>query len=291
MTALKPDIDCPLEGNLAFASMGDIRRATEYFREDPEDPRARDVLNSYRTFRLNCIRTSLGMLRRCQLPDRVLVSARLKRLSSIYRKLKRSSVQAALNKMDDIIGFRIISESLEGAVSLGARIKKNLNANIKDYMTTEHPAKLGYRAIHGIARFDQPFQDKTINVRFEIQVRTWYQHHWACWCESHGEQAKEGYPTAQPGDDVYKKKLALRHWSDKLRDWECSYPDHQQRILPSFSHPHNVVIAWFNKHQDYGLDPFGSDVSKALNHLNHLETLLDIEPLLLLAVRGRSAIS
>ena len=277
-------LDCPFDGDFAFTSMGDIRRATACFREDPANPIARDVLNSYRRFRLNCIQTSLSMLRKSRLPTKVLVSARLKRLTSVQRKLRRSQVLAPVNEMDDIIGFRVICESLEDTVGLGDRIKNSLAANIKDYINTEHGLQLGYRAIHAIVRFNQPFQDKAITVRFEIQVRTWYQHLWACWCESHGERAKEGYPNALLGDDTYNKKLKLRYWSKKLRDWEHSHSDHIQTILPSFSDPYNLAIAGFNSLKGYGFDLFRNDVSGAVSHLNYLETLVDTEPLLLVGV-------
>ena len=284
MTALELHTDCPFEGDLAFTSMGDIRRATTRFREDPDNPTTREVLNSYRKFRLNCIRTSLRLLKNSRLPDKVLVSARLKRLTSIQRKLRRSQISAPLNKMDDIIGFRVICESLEEAVELGGRIKNRLAANIKDYISQEHVLGLGYRAIHGIAKFKQPLQDNAVSVRFEIQIRTWYQHLWACWCESHGEQAKEGYPNARPGGDTYNKKLKLRDWSNRLRGWENSHPDHVQKNLPGFSGPYNLAIAWFNSLDGYSFDLFRNDVSGAVSHLNYLEALVDTEPLLLVGV-------
>ena len=284
MTTLEPRADCPLDGDLAFTSMGDIRRATARFREDPDNPITRDILNSYRKFRLNCFQTSLLMLKKSRLPDKVLVSARLKRLTSIKRKLSRSQVLAPLNEMDDIIGFRVICESLEDAVGLGERIENSLAANIKDYTSQEHVHGVGYRAIHAIARFNQPLQDKVVKVRFEIQVRTWYQHLWACWCESHGEQAKEGYPNARHGDGTYDKKRKLRDWSDRLRGWENLHPDHVQEILPGFSDPYNLAIAWSNSLKDYSFDLFRNDVSGAVSHLNYLETLVDTEPLLLVGV-------
>ena len=281
---MEQDADCLPGRDLSFATMGDIRRATGKFRDDPDDPLALDVLNSYRRFRLNCIRTSLLLLRDSELPDKVLVSARLKRLKSIYRKLRRSEVTAALNEMDDIIGFRVICESLEDASGLGGRIGNRLNATMKNYIKEEHPAELGYRAIHGITRFDQPFQNGTVKVRFEIQVRTWYQHLWACWCESHGEQAKEGYPNVQPDDLMWDKKLKLRQWSDRLCDWENSHPADTQKKLPSFCDPYHVAIAWFNSMKEYNFEPFGNDISSAVNYLTHLETRLDIELLLLVGV-------
>lgn len=284
MTILKQDADCPLGEDLTFASMGDIRRATAKFRDDPYDPVTQDILNSYRRFRLNCIQTSLLLLRNSDLPDKVLVSARLKRLKSIYRKLRRSEVTAPLNEMDDIIGFRVICESLEDAVELGGRIGNRLNATMKDYTKEEHPAGLGYRAIHGITRFEQPFQNGTVKVRFEIQVRTWYQHLWACWCESHGEQAKEGYPNAQPGERMWDNKLKLRHLSDRLCDWEKSHPAHIQKHLPNFCDPYHVAITWFNSMQEYNFAPFWNNVSSAVDYLNYLETILDVEPLLLVGI-------
>ena len=284
MAVLEQEVDCLPTGDLTFASMGDIKRATGKFRDDPGDPVALDVLNSYRRFRLNCIRTSLLLLKDSGLPDKVLVSARLKRLKSIYRKLRRSEVTAPLNVMDDIIGFRVICESLEDAVRLGGRIGSRTDTTIKDYIKEEHPAGLGYRAIHGITRFDQPFRNRTVKVRFEIQVRTWYQHLWASWCESHGEQAKEGYPNAQPGDHIWGKKLKLRQCSDGLCDWEKSHPATIQQNLPSFCDPYHVAIAWFNSMKEYNFTPFWNDISGAVNHLTYLEKRLDSDPLLLVGV-------
>ena len=282
--ALLPEAGCISAGAPGFRSMGHVERATQTFRDNPSDLETRDVLNAYRRFRLNCIHTSLHMLKDSCLPDRVLVSARLKRLRSIYRKLRRSQILAPVNRMDDIIGFRVICETLEEVIALGSRVEDNLKATMKDYIKDEHIAGLGYRAIHGIARFDQPFQDGAVRVRFEIQIRTWYQHLWACWCESHGEAAKEGYPNVRPGDESFGKKLKLQDRSNQLRDWEDAYPRKVQKELPIFTDPYSVAIAWFNRQQDYGFDPFWKDITGAVDHLHYLESQIDVEPLLLVGI-------
>ncbi len=195
---------------LAFKSMGDVRRASKEFCENPQNFEARNKLNSYRKFRLNCIQTSLSLLKESELPNRVVVSARLKRLKSIYRKMMRNPKQTTvvINEMDDVVGFRIVCESLMDAVGLGKRVQEVLKARMKNYLETEHRAGLGYRAIHGIVRFRQPLQGTHVKVRFEVQIRTWYQHLWACWCEKHGEQAKEGFRGSNYSDDI--RKLILQ---------------------------------------------------------------------------------
>ena len=277
--------ECPLPNKpLGFETMGDVLRASKSFYADRQNPGARDTLNSYRKFRLNCIQKSLSMLKESGLPNRTLVSARLKRLKSIYRKMRRNPKSVAINEMDDIIGFRVVCESLVSAVDLGKRFEANLKARLKNYLETEHGLGLGYRAVHGIVRFKQPLQGKYVRVRFEIQIRTWYQHLWACWCESHGEQAKEGFSSTDHDDDTRKLIMALNSCSQEIRNWEESHREHVQESLPCFSGPHNLAIAWFNLKQEYGFNSFGNDISGAVRHLNYLESQGDVEPLLLVGV-------
>ena len=277
--------ECSLPNeSFGFETMGDVLRASKSFYADRQNPEARDTLNSYRKFRLNCIQTSLSLLKKSRLPDRTLVSARLKRLKSIYRKMRRNPQSVAINEMDDIIGFRVVCESLGAAVDLGKRVEENLEARLKNYLETKHGLGLGYRAIHGIVRFKQPLHDKYVRVRFEIQIRTWYQHRWACWCESYGEQCKEGFRGTDHDDDTRKLIMALSSCSRKIRDWEESHHEHVQENLPRFSGPHNLAIAWSNPSKEYGFDSFGNDISGAVRHLNYLESQGDVEPLLLVGV-------
>ena len=86
------------------------------------------------------------------------------------------------------------------------------------------------------------------------------------------------------GEDTYNKKLKLSDWSNRLRDWENSHPDHVQKSLPGFSGPYNLAIAWFNSLEGYSFDLFRNDVPGAVSQLNYLEALVDTEPLLLVGV-------
>ncbi len=271
-------------GNPAFVSMGDIARATEVFRNQPGDPKALDVLNAYRNFRLNCIRTSLSLLKEAGLPDNALVSARLKRLRSILRKLKRGQ-RGAVNEMDDIIGFRIICQSCDDAVAMSSRIASNLNATVKNYLENDHGAGIGYRAQHVIVRFKQPFRNSLVTVRFEIQVRSWYQHLWACWCESHGERAKEGF-LGQVHNDTETQDLVatLQTHSRKIAEWERANLNQVQEKLPPFSDPYNIALAWVTDKMMYGFDAFGQDIADAVEHLNHLESKAGLDPIFLVGV-------
>ncbi len=279
------------DGNPIFASMGDIARATETFRKQPKNPKALDVLNAYRNFRLNCIRTSLSLLRKASPPDKVLISARLKRLTSILRKLRRGQ-KGAVNEMDDIIGFRIICQSYGDAVAMSSRIANNLNASVKNYLENDHGAGIGYRAQHGIVKFKQPFHNSSVTVRFEIQVRSWYQHLWACWCESHGEQAKEGFPNRANDDAATQDLVAtLRECSHKIAQWEKANPSQVQTELLNFSDPYNIALAWINnKKMVYQFDVFGHDIASAVRHLNRLESQMGLDPLLLVGVANEPSL-
>ena len=277
--------DCLLHEKLPFRSMAEVRRAGKTFCDDFQHPHARTVLNSYRKFRLNCLETSLYLLKTAALPLKALVSARLKRLTSIHRKLMRRTT-LPVNEMDDIIGFRVICQSLREVIDFADRVAVRLDAKSKNYLIQEHYAELGYRAIHVIVKFEQPFLDRRVTVRFEIQIRTWYQHLWACWCENQGEQAKEGFLNRLHEDGVREKVAELQECSRKVRDWEDSHPGEMQTDLPSFSGPHNVALAWFNQQRYYRFEPFRNDISAAVAYLNYLEAQRDVVPLLLIGVAG-----
>ena len=274
--------------------MGDIRRASAVFREDRGDVAALQQINAYRRFRLNCIRTSLSLLDDVGLPSNVLVSARLKRLRSIQRKMVRSrirGIKAPVNEMDDIIGFRVICSSPEVAEGFAARVSVLPRARTKNYLHSEHAAGLGYRAVHGIVRFDQPLHDNTVTVRFEIQIRTWYQHLWACWCESYGEHAKEGFPNWQQRVDherVSQVIAELRAAAAHIRELEVADPTGVQKTLPAFAGAGSVALSWMRDGY-FSFEPFWADVQGAAARLEYLEGLRETNPLLLVGVTNRAA--
>lgn len=279
--------ECPSPNELRFGSMGDIGRASREFARDSGNIEAREVLDSYRQYRLNCIRTSLSLLKKVALPERTLISARLKRLESVYRKMRRNPDRPPpLNGMDDVIGFRVVCESLDDVITLGKQIENEVPARAKNYIEETHELGIGYRAIHGIARFRQPLGNTHVTVRFEIQVRTWYQHLWACWCESFGEQAKEGFRNTKRKDrqTVEGLKASLNDCSRRVAAWEEMHRKEPQKTLPSFTNPYNLAVAWRTRSGGYDFVHFGTDVSAAMNRLRHYEGQRELRPLLLVGV-------
>ena len=282
-----PATECLAPPDLRFESMGDIRRASKALREDFRNVKARLILDSYRQYRLACIRTSLFLLGKANLPDRILVSARLKRLESTYRKMMRCPNRSMpVHEMDDIIGFRIVCESFDDAVALGQRIESDVPATTKDYIERVHKVGIGYRAIHGIVKFRQPLFEGHVTVRFEVQIRTWYQHLWACWCESHGEQAKEGFTNMERSDrervEAVRRDLIGR--SQAVARWEEAHRRESQQELPPFGDPYNLAIVWVDPSDQYEFYPCGNDVAAAVKRLLYFESQRGLHPLLLVGV-------
>ena len=233
---------CPIPRSIGFTSASAVGQAGWKFAKNDQDGQAKAIINSYRYFRLACLQTSLGRLRQVELPKNVLISARLKRLRSISRKLQRSP-RGALNRMDDIIGFRVICGSLREVRELGNSLEHKLNAKIRNYLDNTHKNEIGYRAIHVIDRFQQPLSDEfCITVRFEIQIRTWKQHQWACECEQYGEPAKEGF-MGWKDKEAKDIKDKLRRESDKMKRWEEAHADENQKIMPVFQGEQQLMIA------------------------------------------------
>ena len=282
MTVNVQDVDCQFREEYKFKSINEIKLASNRFFDQANDPSAKDILNDYRNFRINCIKSSFGLLCQLDFPQRVLVSARLKRMKSIHRKLIRTKGKIPVNKMYDLIGFRIICETLNEVLELGSQLEEKLNARINDYISNVHFNKTGYRSIHGIVSFPQPFHDSTVPVRFEVQIRTWYQHLWGCWSESFGERAKEG---STKNLDLLDK---FRHQSEKIKNWEVENPSSIQQLLPDFSDSYNFAIAWLTPSGDYGIETIEDGLSEFFDRLLYLESKKHYTPLLLAGVSDSS---
>lgn len=216
---------------------------------------------------MRCLSRTLRVLDICGLPTRVAVSVRLKRLDSIRRKINRTGSQFTLGRMDDVVGVRVVCEDLHTVQDLSNRLQASSDSyRIKDYVGA--PASTGYRGIHHIMRFQQPVTDTAgIGVRFEIQIRTYLQHQWAIWSESHGEAAKLG-----KGSVVEQQNL--REISGRIAQWEQRHPDRLQggEELPQYTGHHAITVCW--KTLTGIVDPqfFENDIVGAVGWLNYLET-------------------
>lgn len=262
--------DCSVDTELArysFTSLGDVDRLGLRFCEDPFGSTAVESIQEYRRFRMRCLATSLGLLEMAGLPRCALMSVRLKRLDSIHRKIGRQSTNFTLGRLDDVVGFRVVCENVESVLELSQRIRSTGKFyREKNYLSFAHPANTGYRGIHLILRFNQALANKSIPVRFEVQVRTFLQHQWAIWSESHGEATKIGL-----GDRVTAKNLQVL--SERIAIWESCNASVVQKELPNVQSIQNVVVVWStNESSQPFIQFFDVHGDDAVEWLRFLET-------------------
>ena len=266
-----------------FQSMKDVKRASDNYRDGVNPSDALEKIDSYREFRTCCFETSLKMLQTMNFPENRLVSARLKRMPSIQRKLARCRT-FYVNGLDDIVGFRVIFQSLSDLQSAVDALP-SVGIKMKNYL--EQPQYTGYRGVHAIFRFEQPFNEKTcFTVRFEVQLKTYYQHMWACWCEGMGEQAKEGWPNRR-GDPIIQGRIAhLKDISEKIRVWENANPRAIQ-IQKEFPLVENlskkIAVVRGDKNGYIGLESCGNTI-EAFEILKEYEEEANLEAVLLLGL-------
>ena len=268
-----------------FQSMKDVKRASDNFRSGIDFINAEETIDSYRAFRACCIETSLKILQGMHLPKNGLVSARLKRMRSIRRKLIRRST-FHVHQLNDIVGFRIIFQSLSELRDV-ANMLSLAGDKTDDYLAK--PKCTGYRGIHVIFSFKQPFSEKScVKVRFEVQLRTHYQHLWACWCESMGEQAKEGWKNRKDDPEIQEKIARLKSLSEEIRVWENNNPEtlQTQKKLPligNLSKQIAVVRGGLDSGGYIDLDEC-DDTTEAFNLLQDYEDQQNLRALLLLGL-------
>ena len=259
--------ETPDYGAVGFASIGDVDRIGGRFVERPFSAEVVERVQQYRRFRTNRLPRMLQMVQQAQVPERSLVSARLKRLDTIHGKLSRKGCNFKLGTLDDVIGVRVVCQDLETAYMFSERLQ-GLDAcnKVKNYITDKHPARTNYRGIHHILRLRQPVtRSHALSVRFEVQVRTYLQHQWAVTSESFGESAKLGQGDA--GELKY-----LRELSHMIEAWEQAHPTDTQHRLLEFDPTENYAVVW---RHDSGTGPlfqlFG-DVGGAADRVTGLES-------------------
>lgn len=170
----------------------------------PEEP-TEEVLQAFRiaydwrnshAYPMRKVRRELGReVRRLQAPG--ITAARLKRMSSIRKKLARLS--ASLIQIQDLGGCRAILKSMDDARALIAAYQAGASIHEirkeSDYIAC--PKDGGYRSHHIVVSF-QGQDGKQIydGRRIEIQIRTDLQHAWATAVEAvglyRGEDLKAG---------------------------------------------------------------------------------------------------
>lgn len=116
-----------------------------------------------------------------------LISQRLKRASSIIKKLKRSyggkDPSLRLSQIQDIAGCRAVVKNMKVAREFFEYYQKNRNSKHKlvkfnDYIT--NPKIDGYRSFHLVFEYNTDTGKRDFNGRrIEMQIRTRLQHCWA----------------------------------------------------------------------------------------------------------------
>jgi ppGpp synthetase/RelA/SpoT-type nucleotidyltranferase len=167
-------------------SAGEILKNKNSSKENTD--RALKILNNFRashSYPLHIFQVNLknNSLRR---DKKALISQRLKRVSSVIKKLNRvygNNSSIRLFQIQDIAGCRTVVKNYSLAEELfefyikGRNLKHNFIKS-NDYVT--YPKDDGYRSFHIVYEFKSDKAKKDYNGRrIEIQIRTQLQHLWA----------------------------------------------------------------------------------------------------------------
>lgn len=261
-------ISCPPPTgySLPFSSLGGIDRIGEAFCQSRKNLQRIADVQRYRAFRMRCLDKTLSIVNACHVPVQAIVSVRLKRLDSIRGKLNRVENNFKLGRLDDVVGVRVICEDLSTVKEFSRRIESSCYfSHQKDYIAD--PLMTGYRGIHHVMKFPQPIsKTKQLNMRFEIQVRTYLQHLWAVWSESLGEAVKIGKGSNE-------ERGFLHALSEEVAKWESVNPNTPRLRLPSYSSGRSIVVCWRPRSGRVIPYNFPDGAQRAVDWLSNLEVL------------------
>lgn len=144
---------------------------------------AHKTINEWRTDHvqpLELLKNEIASLLTSNNISPILISQRLKRLSSIQNKLDLNP-QMGLGGMQDIGGIRIVLDDMDTLVAVFNLLDKCNLGDFEYQRTTNYvdtPKSSGYRSIHFVYKYKS--KDSIYNgLRFELQIRTKLQHTWA----------------------------------------------------------------------------------------------------------------
>ena len=150
---------------------------------------ALDVISNWRSshsFPLNTFQVTLRS-RSSSVCERPIVAQRLKRVPSIFDKLRRFPTMK-LSQMQDIGGARAVLPSVEDVETLRTIYRQRKTGHLlvgdKDYVTK--PKASGYRSVHLVYRYRSDRKKVYNGLNIELQLRTRLQHAWATAVETVG---------------------------------------------------------------------------------------------------------
>ncbi len=158
------------------------------------------------------------------------MASRIKTTDSIVKKLikKERSVtfETAVETLNDIAGIRVVCYFCDDIYLIADAIKRQSDLRIireKDYV--KNPKRSGYQSIHVIVGVPVTYNDKTREIRVEIQVRSFAMDYWAeldtqmCYKKSAGEIENVEREIRDYSDVIAKvdnKMLELRRRIEKM---------------------------------------------------------------------------
>ncbi|MFA5745522.1 MAG: RelA/SpoT domain-containing protein [archaeon] len=150
---------------------------------------ALEIVNSWKTMHNYPLQVFKNRLKRVseKIDKNALSAQRLKRISSIFKKLNRkyndNCPTMKLTQMQDIAGCRVVMSDIKQVRELYETYYyngdiKHKKVNVKDYISS--PKLDGYRSIHLVYRYSSDKGKKEYNgLLVEVQIRSKLQHLWA----------------------------------------------------------------------------------------------------------------
>ena len=146
------------------------------------------------------------------------IESRLKRPSSIARKLQKSGLEVTVENMtehlSDIAGIRVLCAYIDDIYEIARMLAHQKDVDIitvKDYI--KHPKENGYRSYHMIVEIPVYFSDEVRPVRCEIQIRTIAMDFWATL--DHDMQYKKQVQDAEQIMQELKECADIIHRTDE----------------------------------------------------------------------------
>lgn len=167
-------------------SKGRINRAGESMRGKNVPP-AEDftVINDWRASHSYILNTFQAMHRNRTRETSIVVAQRLKRLRTIFHKLRRQP-KMELARMDDIAGCRLIFQSNAELYDYRTKFLQSRHNHVRrnkddKYDYIKRPKPSGYRGVHDVYEYNvgSKYGKKYNGLLLELQYRTIYQHAWA----------------------------------------------------------------------------------------------------------------
>jgi GTP diphosphokinase / guanosine-3',5'-bis(diphosphate) 3'-diphosphatase len=154
-------------------------------------------------------RTVEGKLREAQVPV-IQIDGRIKRLYSIFQKLKRQKID--LEQVYDLVALRIVTESVRdcyAALGIIHQTWSPVPGRIKDFIAMPRPN--GYQSLHTSVVSERGFP-------FEVQIRTEEMHRHAEEGIAAHWKYKEGRVGAQQDERYFLWMRQLLDWQKEVRD-------------------------------------------------------------------------